>query len=184
VKPRKTLPKTESDEQLLKIKDILSRVHTRSTIRRPTTSQIVEPSPKSCVNSAPSVGRNENGSFGFVSAQTEGGPGSAATAALCTIRRKHGAILLPACQRGVTTWWPPKDGTDKTVAARKFRGCAVVKPSWLMDCFGLSDVNPKRGISWGRSVLTRTLALWWTPRRKIPHPVAVMKTTTTTGSRI
>jgi hypothetical protein len=51
-----------------------------------------------------------------------------------------------------------------------------------MDCFGLSDVNPKRGISWGRSVLTRTLALWWTPRRKIPHPVAVMKTTTTTAA--
>jgi RNA polymerase II subunit A-like phosphatase len=28
-----------------------------------------------------------------------------------------------------------KDGTDKILQARKVRGCVVVKPSWLMECF-------------------------------------------------
>lgn len=45
-----------------------------------------------------------------------------------------GAILLPAVKDGVTHVVAAKDGTDKTIAARKVRGCLVVKASWLMDC--------------------------------------------------
>jgi hypothetical protein len=100
-----------------------------------------------------------------------------ATAALCTIRRKH-AILLPvvkeASPRGT-----PKMGPTRQLPLENFM-CS--RQAFLVDgLFWSLRREPETRHLLGRSVLTRTLALWWTPRRKT-HPVAVMKTTTTTAA--
>jgi RNA polymerase II subunit A-like phosphatase len=50
-----------------------------------------------------------------------------------------------------------KDGTDKAMAARKFAKTALVKPSWLMECY------------WSMS-RRRSLAHLMTPTSAIPVP--------------
>jgi RNA polymerase II subunit A-like phosphatase len=45
-----------------------------------------------------------------------------------------GAVVMPSVKNGVTHVVAAKDGTDKTIAARKLRSCVVVKASWLMEC--------------------------------------------------
>lgn len=45
-----------------------------------------------------------------------------------------GATLLPSVTCDTTHVVAAKDGTDKILAARKVRGCFIVKPSWLMEC--------------------------------------------------
>jgi RNA polymerase II subunit A-like phosphatase len=128
---------TESDEQLLKIKDILSRVHTQyysetnNEPNRRTVPEIMRGIRHQVLAGTKMV------LSGLVPLHKQKvAPGSAQPRPLYVrYAESMGAILLPAVKEGVTHVVAAKDGTDKTVAARKIRGCAVVKPSWLMDCF-------------------------------------------------
>jgi RNA polymerase II subunit A-like phosphatase len=128
---------TESDEQLLKIKDILSRVHTQyysetnNEPNRRTVPEIMRGIRHQVLAGTKMV------LSGLVPLHKQKvAPGSAQPRPLYVrYAESMGAILLPAVKEGVTHVVAAKDGTDKTVAARKLRGCAVVKPSWLMDCF-------------------------------------------------
>ena len=38
-------------------------------------------------------------------------------------------------QYGVTLLIAAKDGTDKAIMARKTKGCVLVKPAWLVECY-------------------------------------------------
>mmetsp|Transcript_13695 Transcript_13695/g.25759 ORF Transcript_13695/g.25759 Transcript_13695/m.25759 type:complete len:987 (+) Transcript_13695:101-3061(+) len=56
-----------------------------------------------------------------------------------------GAEILNKVSRDVTHVVAARDGTDKILRARKIPGCAIVKISWLMECYwscSLRDVNP------------------------------------------
>jgi RNA polymerase II subunit A-like phosphatase len=46
-----------------------------------------------------------------------------------------GATLMTSVTNATTHVVAAKDGTDKILTARKIRGCFIVKPSWLMECF-------------------------------------------------
>ena len=51
-----------------------------------------------------------------------------------------------------------RDGTDKVLTARKLRGCAVVKRSWLMQCYWSltrRDPKPHLLVATGREVASR-----------------------------
>ena len=51
--------------------------------------------------------------------------------------------ILPTVTPAVSFVIAAKDGTDKTLQARRTPGCAVVKLSWLMECFwSLSRRDP------------------------------------------
>lgn len=135
--PEETSEDSESDEQLLKIKDILSRVHTQyysdtnNEPNRRTVPEIMRGIRHQVLAGTKMV------LSGLVPLHKQRvAPGSAQPRPLYVrYAESMGAILLPAVKEGVTHVVAAKDGTDKTVAARKLRGCAVVKPSWLMDCF-------------------------------------------------
>jgi RNA polymerase II subunit A-like phosphatase len=135
--PKDTSEDSESDEQLLKIKDILSRVHTQyysetnNEPNRRTVPELLRGIRHQVLAGTKMV------LSGLVPLHKQKvAPGSAQPRPLYVrYAESMGAILLPAVKEGVTHVVAAKDGTDKTVAARKLRGCAVVKPSWLMDCF-------------------------------------------------
>jgi RNA polymerase II subunit A-like phosphatase len=135
--PKEPSEDSESDEQLLKIKDIISRVHTQyysetnNEPNRRTVPELLRGIRHQLLAGTKMV------LSGLVPLHKQkAAPGSALQPRPLFVRyaESMGAILLPAVKEGVTHVVAAKDGTDKTVAARKIRGCVVVKPSWLMDC--------------------------------------------------
>ena len=70
-----------------------------------------------------------------------------------------GATVADTVGSNTTYVVAAKDGTDKTLAARRVPGCAVVKTSWLMECVWSMTLRPVQPHLLGRSPSQRGLSL-------------------------
>jgi hypothetical protein len=97
------------------------------------------------------------------SAQTEVAPARPSHGRFMYDTQKARSDSASSCQRGASPTWWAKDGPTR--ALENF--VDVQSSSLLVDgLFWSLRREPETRHLLGRSVLTRTLALWWTPRRK------------------
>jgi RNA polymerase II subunit A-like phosphatase len=122
----------ESDVQLLWTSDILKRLHqlyySRSVSEKPTVPKILEQMRREVLAGCRLV------LSGLIPLQMQNMGPDVPRPPFLRFSESLGASVQSQVTRGVTHVVAANDGTDKIMAARRLKGCHVVKVSWLMEC--------------------------------------------------
>jgi RNA polymerase II subunit A-like phosphatase len=122
----------ESDVQLLWTSDILKRLHhlyySRSISEKPTVPKILEQMRREVLAGCRLV------LSGLIPLQMQDMASDVPRPSFLRFSESLGAFVQSQVTRGVTHVVAANNGTDKIMAARRLKGCHVVKVSWLMEC--------------------------------------------------
>jgi RNA polymerase II subunit A-like phosphatase len=122
----------ESDVQLLWTSDILKRLHhqyyNRGVSEKPTVPKILEQMRKEVLAGCRLV------LSGLIPLQMQNMGPDVPRPPFIRFSESLGASIQSQVTHGVTHVVAANDGTDKIMAARRLKGCHVVKVSWLMEC--------------------------------------------------
>jgi RNA polymerase II subunit A C-terminal domain phosphatase len=122
----------ETDEQLLWTTNVLKELHHRyysfSGLDRPTVPDILEQMRSSVLQGCNIV------LSGLVPLAKQTNDPSQPRPSFVRYAESLGAVVQSSISSSVTHVVAAKDGTDKIFAARRIKDCAVVRPTWLIEC--------------------------------------------------